>query len=164
MSEREGDVGVSVGRPRRQETAATLRELVDAWQVRLARTSEAFDSALAGINRELDAVGGYATTSPDKGGYCRSYVRSADGFGGGVERSGELNGDRATPHCPEVGDRCAVLEAVWRAEALASTVATHAVRARVAEVSGIRVDRLDRLAANGIGPEHVALALLRELP
>ena len=95
----------------------SLRELVAAWEAQGRRCSQAFDVALAGINRELDAVGGYATTSPsyknkdgvayaDGSGLCLSYYRQDDSFGGGFERAGERHGgtgphaDKVAPHPP----------------------------------------------------------------
>lgn len=86
-----------------------------------------FAKTLAAINAELDAVGGFATTSPERG-YCRDYTRQADGFGGGVLVVGE---DPAAPTHPEVGDRCFALDQAWREYAYGVTRATHAVAAIV---------------------------------
>lgn len=150
----------------------SLRDLVIAWQAQSAACSAAFDVALAGINAELDSVGGYATTSPDASGYCQTFIRASDSFGGGVEYVGRQYGgagphaSKVAPHRPEVGDRCAALEREWRAEAYALTGARDAVRERIARATGSSVNHkaADILARDGLAPEHVALALVMEVP
>jgi hypothetical protein len=132
-----------------------LRELVAAWQERAAECDRAYRLALDSINRELDAVGGYATTGPDENGLCLSFHRANDSFGSGIARAGERHGgtgpsaDAVAPYHPEVGDRCLELEQVWRGHALRSAEAVHAVRAYVTEIAG------------ATEPEYVALALCR---
>jgi len=132
-----------------------LRELVDAWQRQVDRRKAAFAEAVDAINRELATVGGYATTSPDEKGYCRSYLQSDDGFGGGVERVGERFGGRGphadvvAPHHPEVGNRCFELEQAWRREAVALSVARTMVRDCIKKLGGSE------------DAEHAALALCR---
>lgn len=163
-----------VGARAEEAAGRTIRDLVGAWQAQASRCDEAFLSAIAGINRELDAVGGYATTSPewkDGKGYCRDYWRQGDTFGGGVSVVGEDAGGghagKVTPHEPEVGDRCFALEQAWRREATALTDAVYAVRERVASVAGhrgvdVRCGDVEGAAELGLGPEHVALALIME--
>ena len=158
----------------------SLRELVAAWEAQGTKCAQAFDAARDGINRELDAVGGYATTSPEYAdkdgktyesgkGYCRDFFRQADSFGGGVavvgEDAGGAHAGKLTPYLPEVGDRCFALEQAWRKEAMALTATVDAVREHIANVSGIKMDAgtVAALAQQGVGPEHVALALLKEL-
>ena len=119
---------------------SNLRDLVAAWEAQGARCSQAFDTALGGINRELDAVGGYVTTSPDKDGYCQDYTRQADTFGGGVTKVGKdachPHEGKVTPYLTEVGDRCFALEQAWRKEAMAYTVASEAIQQYVREHGG----------------------------
>ncbi len=86
-----------------------------------AKCKAAFDAALAGVNKELDACGvSLITSSPDEEGYCRSFHRFDDSFGGGIER---------TPIHPEAGDRCLALEQAWRAEAMTMTEMQGAIAA-----------------------------------
>src|SRR5262245_30412919 len=58
---------------RREDRHMTLREKVAAWQEQEKKCQAAFDAAKAGIKRELEPVGGYATTSPDSQGYCGTF-------------------------------------------------------------------------------------------
>lgn len=152
---------------------STLRELVAAWQAQSSVCKTAFDTAITEINRELDTIGGFATTTPDWNengkGYCRDYWRQADSFGGGVSVAGEKSGpeDRYKVPCfTEVGDRCFALEQSWRKEAMALTATVYAIREYVAKANGHKVQSnhsdVDTLARSGMGPEHIALALIKE--
>lgn len=147
-----------------------LRELVAFWQAQDAKCSEAFAHSLEAINRELDAVGGYATTSPEmiRGkGYCRDYVRQSDVFGGGIVVVGEdgagAHEGKIAPYLPEIGDRCHALETTWRAEAYKLSDAVKAIRAYIAK-DGATIDDgiIGQLALKGCAPEHVAAALVAD--
>lgn len=121
---------------------SALRDLVAAWQRQSDRSNQAFEAALEGINRELDAVGGYATTSADTRGFCQSFYRGTDGWSFGIARTGERCGgtgplaDIVAPHHPEVGDRCLALEQEYRKQAMASTEAVQAVRQYIISNTG----------------------------
>ena len=149
---------------------STLRELVAAWQAQGSRCKESFDRAVEGINRELDAVGGYATTSPelmkDGKGYCRDFWRQADSFGGGVSVVGEDAGGnhagKVAPYQPEVGDRCYALEMAWRVEAYKLSDVVGAVRAYISKDAPHNRGMLDQLAMKGLAPEFVAAALVAD--
>jgi len=117
-----------------------LRDLVNAWQEQVAKCKPLFAETLAAINKELDAVGGYATTSPDAKGFCRDYERREDTFGGGGT---EL------PKFTVAGDRCFAIEKAWRAEIMEMMRRRDAVRAAIAELGG------------GTEPEDVALAIYK---
>jgi hypothetical protein len=133
----------------------SLRELVLAWQAQDKKCSDVFNATLAEINRLLDSVGGFATTSADKDGFCRDYIRFYEPtFGGGVCRTGDDPGGqhagKVAPYEPEVGDKCFALDRAWREEAYKLTAAINAVRAYIEKVGG------------GKEPEHVALALIKD--
>lgn len=154
----------------------SLRDLVGAWQAQASRCDAAFDVMNVGVRRELSSVGGFATTSPEvkKGiGYCRDFwITPGDSsFASGLTRSGERCGptgnEYVAPVHPEVGDRCFALERAFRQEAIALTEAVYAVRRHVASVSGfgngaVQGASIDDMARRGMGPEHVALVLIRE--
>lgn len=100
-----------------------------------ATCSAKFAETTSAINVELDAVGGFATTSPEwknGKGYCRDFTRQAESFGGGVLVVGEEGPPgKVAPYEPEVGDRCFVLDKAWRERAYDVTRATQAVAAIV---------------------------------
>lgn len=110
-----------------------LRELVGAWRTQTDRTSAAFTTMNDGIRRELDAVGGYATTSPDKGGCCRTFwwIENERSFSSGAVEIGESRHGEAAPTHPEVGDRCSTLEQAWRKEVMALTESVLAIQKHV---------------------------------
>jgi hypothetical protein len=141
-----------------------LRQLVEAWQAQSAKCGEAFARACDGINRELDAVGGFATTSADKDGYCRDYSRMKEGFGGGVSKVGDEHFGKITPYLPEVGDRCFALEMAHRETALALTASVLAVREYIATANGVMLSASDAYLFDrlGVAPEHIALAMLKD--
>src|SRR5262249_18472022 len=143
------------GAPR--EAMTTLREQVGAWQAQSAKCTAAFDAAKETIKRELDAVGGYATTSVDEQGYCGTFWwQASEGVWstGAVKPGEERNGTTAPTH-PEVGDRCDVYYQAWRKEAMALTEACRSVRDNIAARTGKRVDhaKCDDLALMGLAPE-----------
>ncbi len=126
----------------------TLRAAVEAWIAAEARAQSAFEENRDAINRLLEGVGGYATTSPDEHGFCKSYFRQDDSFGGGVEKAGARFGgtgrhaDTIAPHHADIGDRCFQRELEWRERALSCTNAQR------------RVEELAILALGGM-PEGV---------
>jgi hypothetical protein len=136
-----------------------LRELVAASQAQGERCREAFKAMQAGILGELEAVGGFATTTPEiihGVGYCRDFELDEDGkswSGGacrvGTEAGGRHAGKRA-PHATAIGDRCFALEQAWRKEVLALADAKDRVRALV------------RKLAEGDPELSIALMLARE--
>jgi len=133
----------------------SLRDAVLAWCVAEQKEAAIYKETRDAINRELDAVGGYATTSPKRG-LCRSFYRMEDGFGGGVDREGEQYGgtgphaNTVAPHHPEVGDRCFALESAHRTIALEASAA----RKKVEEIA---VELLKGLPA-GVTPEALSAA------
>jgi hypothetical protein len=143
------------------ERKASLRDAVLAWVEAEKVAAADFESVRDTINRELDAVGGYATTSVSLGknnvGYCRSFHRMDDGFGGGVEREGEKyggtgpNAETTAPHHPEVGDRCFALDNAHRDLELK----VYAARKVVEEIA---VGLLTGAMPPGVKAEVVALA------
>lgn len=128
-----------------------LRDLVLAWEKQATVCSQAFEVASTAIARELNAIGGYATTSPDKDNCCSTFLVKVGEKGWllGAARVGDNRTGAPTPHHPDVGDRCEVLSNVWRKEAMALGAAQNAVRACVKRLTG------------ATDLEHVALALLR---
>lgn len=122
----------------------TLRELVAAWRAQGVRCEQAFVAMNDGVCRELDAIGGYATTSPNKNGYCQQFYRHPDsaGFATTSTKAGSEDDPKHGPEpkpfqrdkspChPEVGDRCFELEQAWRKEAMALTETMLAIQVHV---------------------------------
>jgi len=135
---------------------SNLRAAVLAWCAAEKKADAIYKETHTEINRELDAIGGYATTSPQRG-LCRSFYRMEDGFGGGVDREGEQyggtgpNADTIAPHHPDVGDRCFALELAHRTVALEA----NAARKKVEEIA---VELLKGLPA-GVTPEALSAAV-----
>jgi hypothetical protein len=137
-----------------------LRGAVLAWDEAEKLSVFAWGKTRDAINQELDAVGGYATTSAttSKGGnsFCRSFHRMGDGYGGAVEREGERYGgtgphaDTVAPHHPDVGDRCHAYDLAQRELDLKTIAARE-------NVERIAVALLKELPAT-VKPETLALA------
>lgn len=125
-----------------------LRDLVAAWEAQGARCAQAYSAMNEGVRRELESVGGSATTSPDADGYCRTF-EWMKGTGVFCEGAIRVGGVVQAKH-PEVGDRCGALERSWRKEATALTEA------------GAAIQRYVRLYANGSNELwRVAVALVK---
>ncbi len=120
----------------------TLKALVEEWQAASDTCKAAFDKFVDAARRELRAVGGFATTSPDHAGYVRTFTLHEGMPADGAEKRG--------PAHPHVGDLLVQLERDYREAAFAQHNAVLAVREYVAARGG------------GQEPEHVALALLRD--
>lgn len=125
-------------------TVSKLRDLVTAWREQADKCASLFKMTLEAINKELGAVGGYATTSPDAQGYCRGYSKGDYSFGGGVTK---------TPEFTAVGDRCFELEMAWRKEVEEKTRRAEAVRTEIARWTGPEFSELE--------PEYIAWAIFK---
>lgn len=97
-----------------------LRKAIAEWEARNIECKATYATVNEFICKELDAVGGFVTTTPDKNGFCYTFSRSVyhPGWTGGAAQSGTF---RAIPFkvfsipCHEqAGNRCHELETRWR--------------------------------------------------
>lgn len=118
----------------------TLRGLVEAWIAADEHAAREWMKVSQAINADLLRVGGYATTSSNRG-FCKSFYAATNGIGwaGSVEREGEKyggtgpNAETVAPHHPEVGDRCFALEMASQKHTLAAFAAKELVEERILE-------------------------------
>ena len=134
-----------------------LRIAVAVWQTANAESLASFHQTNEAIHRELDAAGGYVTSSASDKGYCHSYTRDNESYSTTVDTVGEAynqgpHAGKAAPYLPEAGDRCRELEKADR------IVQMRAVAAR-ADVERIVGDLLGQ-SAEGVQAQHVSLAVL----